>query len=784
MFFYINITFAQYKEWHVTVTGLPTGNGTESNPWDLQTALSQPNTIVKPGDTVWLHGGVYLGRFVSSLNGSSINFITVSSYPGEWAVIDGNINPLVGSELYSPINPCVNPSARGLYGIEDDDDFIMTINDLEDLSFYSESRIAIPNYVLKVTKGYVIYKDFEVSLMGNFNRILDTCNTSNGFVDLTGIDHSPTNTSNNKCKFINLVVRNIPGSGIGSWKYTEDSEIYGCIISNNGFILYNDTNCTSSTNTFRVFGKGPGIYTQNSSESLIRKIKNNFILNNYDSGALVWSATTNPTSNYIQNYEINDNVFLNNGNPGRAHPVNVANFGGDSKPNLVIDSYSSNFFNHPTNIEVLNNVFYLNTRSSYISGVRIGNSNNVNIHNNYFFKGTAFGSFLNSNFNLNVKNNFYLGKRIQIYTQPNLYGTNNWDFNSNTWYSRDNDGSIPSYTKCYQDNLGIRRTLAEFSTAYPPESDQLTNSFRAKSVTAFGKYCLQTYNTSNSPVFANLNKIVQNEYDSNKFYITLNNPTLVSSRVVSFNSFNIPNGQWYTIRDPQNYFNIISSGDYDTSIGINFPLNLTDFDMPLGFADHCTEHTFAEISTFIVEFGCRSLTYDILKNNFTELYTKIYSAKNNIILGTNYIVDTTSDVTALASKSIKVTSDSHFKSGSKVLLKIENTCPDIPYLNEGSQSRISNESAIKTDKKEVAKENLFAISPNPNTGVFAITSLKELKIKQVIIREINSAKTVFDSQFKNDTYVNIDISNQPQGLYSVNIIFEDNTSISKTIIKK
>lgn len=777
------LTIAQYTEWHVSVNGLSTGNGSENSPWDLQTALSQPNTIVKPGDTVWLHGGVYLGRFSSSLNGSSDKFITVSSYPGEWAVIDGNINPMIGSEMYNPINPCDNSTGRGIYGVEDDDEYIMTIDDVEDLSFYSESRLANQNYVLKVTKGYVVYRDFEVSFRGNFTRINDLCNTSNGFEDISGIDHSPVSTSNNKCLFVNLVVRNIPGSGIGSWKYTEDSEIYGCVISNNGFILYNDANCNSTTNSFRVFGKGPGIYTQNASETLTRKINNNFIVNNYDSGVLVWSSSTAPSFDYIQNYNLSDNIFLNNGNPGRAHPVNVASFGGDSKPNLVIDSYTGNSFSHPENINVQDNVFYINSRSSYISGVRVGNSVNVDIAKNHFYKGTAFGTFLNNNYDLTVKNNFYLGKRIQVYTQPNTYGNNLWNFNDNTWYSRDNDGSIPSYTKCYQDNLNARRTIAEFSSLYPPQSDQNSFSYRAQSLNAFNRRCLKPYDTGNSPMFAEVNKIVQNQYDPNKFYVTLNNPTLSSNRNVFFNDFNIPQNQWYTIRDPQNYFNIIAFGAYDTAYGINLPLNLTAFDLPLGFADHCTEHTFAELSTFIVEFGCRSLDYDRTYSNYTEIYVREYTAKNNIVLGANYIANNTADVVAKANKSIKVLPNSHFVFGSKVHLKIENVCPDLPYVIAGNSSRESNTFTKDVELTKSEPIELIAISPNPSFGIFLIESLDDLDINNVTINEINSAKIVYKKNYDNSKTVEVNISNCPKGLYSVRVTLSNKQTITKVVIK-
>jgi hypothetical protein len=73
---------------HVTVDGTPAGDGSLAAPWDLATALAQP-AAVRPGDTIWLHGGVYRGAFSSSLAGSDGAPITVRTWPGDWATIDG-----------------------------------------------------------------------------------------------------------------------------------------------------------------------------------------------------------------------------------------------------------------------------------------------------------------------------------------------------------------------------------------------------------------------------------------------------------------------------------------------------------------------------------------------------------------------------------------------------------------------------------------------------------------------------------------------------------------------
>jgi hypothetical protein len=54
---------------------------------------------VKPGDTIWVHGGVYNGVFTSTLNGSPDKPIVVRQYPGERATLD-NVDGLEGFVLF------------------------------------------------------------------------------------------------------------------------------------------------------------------------------------------------------------------------------------------------------------------------------------------------------------------------------------------------------------------------------------------------------------------------------------------------------------------------------------------------------------------------------------------------------------------------------------------------------------------------------------------------------------------------------------------------------------
>ncbi|MFN0019206.1 MAG: hypothetical protein ACKVP0_13165 [Pirellulaceae bacterium] len=72
--------------------------GTEQAPWKtLRHSLRQ----LKPGETLYLRGGMYYEKCFLSQSGSEGSLITISSYPGELAVIDGGIREFAESAATS-----------------------------------------------------------------------------------------------------------------------------------------------------------------------------------------------------------------------------------------------------------------------------------------------------------------------------------------------------------------------------------------------------------------------------------------------------------------------------------------------------------------------------------------------------------------------------------------------------------------------------------------------------------------------------------------------------------
>ncbi len=71
----------------VAPNGKADNPGSKARPLDLATALSHRGPA-KPGDTIWLRGGVYRGAFESHISGAPGAPITIRSYPGERALFD------------------------------------------------------------------------------------------------------------------------------------------------------------------------------------------------------------------------------------------------------------------------------------------------------------------------------------------------------------------------------------------------------------------------------------------------------------------------------------------------------------------------------------------------------------------------------------------------------------------------------------------------------------------------------------------------------------------------
>ncbi|NNK88390.1 MAG: right-handed parallel beta-helix repeat-containing protein [Flavobacteriaceae bacterium] len=264
---------------HKDSPGSASGDGSLARPWDLQTALNWKKSQLKGGYIVWLHGGIYNGRFVSTIQGENArDKIVVSAYAREKVVINGN-----------------SPSKR--------------------------------KAVLEVRGSHIVFKNFEITFLGEFPRRQG----EKGFMVVDGISH----VSGKGCSFFNLKIHNNPGSGIGSWKRTGGTTIENCKIYNNGYFskvrgsgvgLYvqnaSDRMRVIQNNfIFNNYYKGIQVWSASSGKGVefIKNVlfENNVVFNNgLPAGKLVdnliIASDDRSGVNRPRNIRVNSNVFYHN----------------------------------------------------------------------------------------------------------------------------------------------------------------------------------------------------------------------------------------------------------------------------------------------------------------------------------------------------------------------------------------------------------------------------------------------------------------------------------------
>jgi len=86
-------TQALASNYFVSTTGSPSGNGSITNTWDINTAFNHP-AAVQPGDTIWIRAGIYEANTPAyciglkpTLSGSSNAPVIVRGLPGEFAIL-------------------------------------------------------------------------------------------------------------------------------------------------------------------------------------------------------------------------------------------------------------------------------------------------------------------------------------------------------------------------------------------------------------------------------------------------------------------------------------------------------------------------------------------------------------------------------------------------------------------------------------------------------------------------------------------------------------------------
>jgi len=239
------IHVAHSAEYYVSPDGKPDAAGTADAPWDLVSALdgTQP---ARPGDVIWIRGGKYRSEaayrdngagFTVKLTGTEREPIHVRACKGERVIMDGGVR-------------VVDPSS------------------------------------------YLWLWDLEITVAPDEEVPRET-DTPGSHPDDLGAPYGGLNIyAGQGCKYINLVVQDNFGGGVGWWAGSTKGELYGCIIVNNGW-------------------KGPDrchghcVYTQNQEGTKV--ISNCIMTTRWGQGQYTMHAYGSERA-YVDNLVIEDNI--------------------------------------------------------------------------------------------------------------------------------------------------------------------------------------------------------------------------------------------------------------------------------------------------------------------------------------------------------------------------------------------------------------------------------------------------------------------------------------------
>ncbi|MCC7009016.1 MAG: right-handed parallel beta-helix repeat-containing protein [Acidobacteria bacterium] len=170
-------TPAGHRQLYAAPAGRPHAAGTSDDPLRLSDALSDEGPV-RPGDTVWLRGGVYRGTFESTLQGTAEAPIVIRQLPGERAIIDSE------------------PS---------------------------------PKPALTVLGRWTTFRDFEITNSDRRRHVAEAGPWPEDLRRGAGVFAKGPNNA-----FVNLVVHDM-GDGFGVWEEASDTIVYGNVIFFNGW---------------------------------------------------------------------------------------------------------------------------------------------------------------------------------------------------------------------------------------------------------------------------------------------------------------------------------------------------------------------------------------------------------------------------------------------------------------------------------------------------------------------------------------------------------------------
>ena len=376
-------------------------------------------------------------------------------------------------------------------------------------------------------------------------------------------------------KLINNIVHNGTSVGIGISDMARDVEAYGNLVFDNG--IQGDV-------TQGDIGHGHGMYIQNNPDrNYPRIIKSNFIFNNQKCGLTFFSETNKQCDAVIM-----DNVVFNQGAMLDTSITPTYTAQTQRFYNMVIGGNTHGV----ARVTLQNNILY---RDANGKNVTLGYANK---DTSLIATGNHFINMIGNNYTaLNLKPyNGYGPVVIRDWKQGGLTFTDNTIYTPRVGYGIDWDLStastqtlIPTYTwdrnHYYRVNRIAGLSIANWKMTY-------------------GKDANATISTS-APT-TNVIKIVQNQYEPNKLYITVLNWEQLSYVLQNLDAF-ITNGSTYNVYDIQNIFaGPINTGTYTLGGTVSLNMGLTQVSHVSNSPERnlfcMPRHTCNYMGTFIVEY--------------------------------------------------------------------------------------------------------------------------------------------------------------------------------------
>ncbi|NOT49405.1 MAG: Ig-like domain-containing protein [Acidobacteria bacterium] len=568
---------------YISANGSPTGNGSSTNPWDLQTGLSQPSSVAQ-GKTIYLRGGLYRGKFISNLVGA-----TVRSYPGEWARIDGYYTTTTSTSLVAAVplaasNVSFNGSVRLTPGNQAYiDNELVQINVANADGSYRVVRgwggtapvahgagapVKLYGTGFVVDGANTIYRDFEL-LNSNPVRSFVITSGQGGFLR----DGDGINVVGDDLKFINLVVHD----NLDGFFLTEgaaNTEVYGCIIYNNGHVASDRPH-------------GHGLYIQNDTG---RKLISNVIsFNNFALGMKAYGASVGRANSVY----FDGVISFNNGSPGYfpGNPTSFPNGINRRFGNLEVGSDDT-----PSNdISIINSSLYHKAGTEVeIPGIWLGRNpaggnTNAVIRNNYVVEPSDAITF-NYWSNVQVTGNTFYQHEGSFGKIVFLKSTNSgFTWNNNTYFAPAAILNCPTEQKrapFYA--LGATGTCGGGGALDFNEWKQATGFDTTSTFSPTRPTGKQT-------------TVRANAFEAGRANVTVYNWDLSSTVTVNLATAGLAPGQRFEVRNVQDYLgaSVLSNQTYSAGMTISLPMSGLSVATPIGLP-YTPTSTGPEFAAFVI----------------------------------------------------------------------------------------------------------------------------------------------------------------------------------------